>query len=295
MPNPLTRDYDAQLRRADQLASAHPASQQTLTFYSKMLSFQKSLYTQIAQSERPQPHSVQFTSLRDSLDLTLLLPHFRPFLSLIQDHAPQPLAVAAHELSTLPFADWIHLLTTYWQTGGLPESVPVESTLDEHSAPSQHPGSAPHLDPLTQFFPRAFLQAYAAHLASQSALPPTTSTPNLCPLCSARPVLGILRPEGDGGKRSLLCSFCTTEWNFRRLLCPACGETDEHKLPVYIADQFPHIRTEACDSCRTYLRTIDLTKDGHAIPPVDDLAALALSLWAHEHHYSRLHPNLLST
>ena len=26
---------------------------------------------------------------------------------------------------------------------------------------------------------------------------------------------------GDGGKRSLICSLCATEWDFRRIVCPA--------------------------------------------------------------------------
>jgi FdhE protein len=101
--------------------------------------------------------------------------------------------------------------------------------------------------------------------------------------------------EGDGGKRFLLCSFCSQEWEFRRILCPTCGEESETKLPVYIAEQLPHIRVEACDTCKFYLPTVDLTKDGHAIPLVDDLAAIPLTLWAHENGYSRLQPNLLGT
>jgi len=281
-PTSPARDYAAQLRRAGQLASTHPASREILAFYSRILSFQKSLDTQIAASAPRQ--SPQFSSLRDSLDLTLLLPHFCPFLALIKEHAPQPLAVAAHELLSLPSDEWIHLLTSFWRFGGLPEQPEPETGL--HVFPPKVFG---------QFFPRAFLAPYAARLAARSAVPPAASTPSLCPLCAARPFLGILRPEGDGGKRSLLCSFCGTEWNYRRILCPCCGESDEPKLPVFIADQFPHIRTESCDTCRAYLRTIDLTKDGHAVPPVDDLAALPLSLWAHEHAYTRLHPNLLAT
>ena len=296
----LTRDYDAQLRRAENLSTNHPASKEILAFYCRIVSFQKSLLTQIVTSSPCERGTREFAPLRHSLDLTLLLPHFRPFLALIKDHAPQLLAVAAYELSTLPSDDWIELLTSYWQSGALPESA-VENEFDASlSATSEHsPLATRHSplpqSPLTPFFPRAFLLPYAALLASQSQVPPTTSTPNTCPLCGALPVLGILRPEGDGAKRSLLCGFCSTEWNYRRLLCPHCNESDETKLPVFIADQFPHIRTETCDTCRTYLRTIDLSKDGHAVPTVDDLAALPLALWAHEHHYSRLYPNLLST
>ena len=93
----------------------------------------------------------------------------------------------------------------------------------------------------------------------------------------------------------MVCSFCGHEWDFRRLVCATCGEEDEKKLPVYVAEQFPHIRVESCDTCKFFLRTMDLTKDGHAIPLVDDLAAIPLSLWAAEQGYTRLQPNLFGT
>jgi formate dehydrogenase maturation protein FdhE len=62
---------------------------------------------------------------------------------------------------------------------------------------------------------------------------------------------------------------------------------------VYVAEQFPHVRVESCDTCQHYLRTIDLTKDGNAVPEADDLAAIPLTLWAQEHGYLRIHTNLL--
>lgn len=148
---------------------------------------------------------------------------------------------------------------------------------------------------LAQFLPRAFLQSYAEFRAARTPRPPVVMTMRLCPLCGSRPLMGVLRVEGDSGKRFLLCSFCSQEWEFRRIHCPTCGEEAEGKLPVYVAEQLPHIRVEACDTCKFYLRTVDLTKDGHAIPLVDDLAAIPLTLWAHEHGYSRLQPNLLGT
>jgi FdhE protein len=108
-------------------------------------------------------------------------------------------------------------------------------------------------------------------------------------------MLGVLRPEGDGGKRYLQCSFCSQEWEFRRIFCAFCGEEAEGKLPVYVAEEFPHVRVEACDTCEHFLRTIDLTKDGNAIPLVDDLAAMPLSFWTEEHGYARIQANLLGT
>jgi FdhE protein len=53
------------------------------------------------------------------------------------------------------------------------------------------------------------------------------------------------------------------------------------------------VRIEACDTCRTYLKTVDLSKDGLAVPLVDDLASLPLDLWARAEGYARLKANLL--
>ena len=65
------------------------------------------------------------------------------------------------------------------------------------------------------------------------------------------------------------------------------------KLPVFVAEELGHVRVEACDTCRHYIKTIDMTKNGKAVPVVDELAAVPLSLWAEEHGYAKLHPNLM--
>jgi FdhE protein len=146
---------------------------------------------------------------------------------------------------------------------------------------------------LKDFLARGFLQACAEFVAENVAEPAMKGTPYVCPKCSSLPLLGVLKPEGDGGRRFLHCAFCAHEWGFRRILCPACGEEREEKLPVFVAEQFAHIRVECCDTCKHYLRTIDLTKDGNAVPEVDDLAAIPLTLWAQENGYTRIHTNLL--
>jgi len=116
-----------------------------------------------------------------------------------------------------------------------------------------------------------------------------------CPSCGGLPVVGLLREEGHGARRSLVCGTCLAEWDFRRVRCPACGEASFETLPVYTAEPFPHVRIEACDGCRRYLKTIDLTRDGLADAVADDLASVALDLWAAEQGYQRLRPSLLRT
>jgi FdhE protein len=135
---------------------------------------------------------------------------------------------------------------------------------------------------------------YARVMAVGQALPPArvAAGARACPTCGEKPVAAVLRPEGDGAKRFLLCSLCFTEWEFRRLLCPNCGEEDKDKLPVYTAEEFPHIRVEACDTCKVYLKSIDLTKNGLAVPEVDELASVVLDVWATSHGYTKLQVNL---
>jgi len=148
------------------------------------------------------------------------------------------------------------------------------------------------LDPAARFYARVLLQPFAEYLASRGDIQASGAGPT-CPFCNARPVAGVLRGEGDGGKRWLLCSLCSTEWQYRRVLCPGCGEGNKDKLPIYTASEFPAARVDACDTCQTYLKSIDLTKDGHAIPMVDEIATVALNIWAEEHDYMKLETNLL--
>jgi FdhE protein len=267
-------DYDLRIRRAERLSTQHAFAAEFLNFYKHVAAFQKTLRAVIATSSNVKSSTSLSADPRDPLDFTVLLPQFRGFLSTIEQHAPPALRKAAHEMALLPSDSWIASLEAYWQHAGKYD---------------QQVGA------FAQFLARAFLQPNAEFRAALMPPPAMLMTARVCPLCGARPLMGVLRVEGDSGKRFLLCSFCSQEWEFRRIHCPTCGEQTEGKLPVYVAEQLPHIRVEACDTCKFYLQTVDLTKDGHAIPLVDDLAAIPLTLWANEHGYSRLQPNLLGT
>jgi len=145
--------------------------------------------------------------------------------------------------------------------------------------------------PLYGFFERVLDQPRLEEQARHNQVDTRHVQPD-CPFCLQKPLVAVLRPEGDGGHRTLLCGRCFTEWEFRRLLCPNCGEEDRDKLPVYIAPEFPHIRVEACDTCRYYIKAVDLTREGNAVPEVDEIAALPLDLWAIEQGYQKLALNL---
>jgi FdhE protein len=270
-------EYDARIRRADLLASRYPFATEVLRFYSEVAKLQKTSYAQAKKSvgtKLAESVSRPFRSALAVFDAANVPSNLIGFLTSVANFAPGQLASAAREISKLDPTSQCLLLQAYWEIGGLNDDL---------------------IGPFAQLAPRAFSEPLAELRASYVTALPALSTPHNCPLCDGRPMLGVLRPEGDGGKRRMLCSFCLQEWDFRRIYCPACREDDEKKLPVYTAEQFPHIRVEACETCKTYVRTVDLTKDGNAIPIVDDLAAIPLTLWAQEHGYTRLRPNLLGT
>jgi FdhE protein len=269
--------WDIRIRRAGQLATAHSFAAEGLRFYERLARFQKTLYSEIESAYGRSKVVRAPGALRSEFDPFLLLPRFAPFLSLIEQIAPSPVSNTAHELATKSGAEWQEILVKFWQDG-------VAS-----------PGSASqiNLEPAEALLSWIFLQPYAEYLAEYTAWTDPNGTPARCPLCSGKPQVGTLRPEGDGGKRSLICSLCGTEWPYRRIACAACGEEDVRKLAVYSAKEFSHLRVEACDTCHSYIKTVDLTKDGHAVPVVDELATIPLNLWATEHGYVKLQNNFL--
>jgi FdhE protein len=266
------RKWAERIKRAQELAAAHPSASEGLRFYERIAGFQRSLYAAVAAELGEDREARPPGSLRDELDLFVLLPSFPPFLALVEAAAPTPLARSAAELRDQGATRWQAALHELWQAGA--------------EAPAR-------LSAAEALLSWAFLQPYAEYLADHTEQPADGSTPDLCPRCSGRPQVGVLRPLGDGGKRSLICALCATEWEYRRIVCPACGEESVDKLPVYVAEELAHVRVEACDTCRHYIKTIDMTKNGRAVPVVDELAAIPLSLWAEEHGYAKLCTNLM--
>jgi formate dehydrogenase maturation protein FdhE len=106
------------------------------------------------------------------------------------------------------------------------------------------------------------------------------------------PQAGSLEPLAEGQALRLVCSLCLGRWPFARLRCPACGESAEGRLVFYSAPEFPHLQIQACETCYAYLQLADLARDPAALPEVDELAGLPLDLWAQEHGYRKIHPNL---
>lgn len=252
------------IARAEQLGKDHASVAEILRFYAEVAKLQGEMRARFANREWPLPGS----GTLDVATLTAILPKF---LDQLARKATPRLKQAVAELKNGGQEKWAALLRDEWQSG---------SGSDE-------------LDPQVAFISRAFLQPVAELAREQVQLSLKDYSERICPFCARRPGVAVLRPEGDGAKRSLQCSFCLGEWNFRRIVCPSCGEEDNRKLPVYTAEEFEYIRVEACDTCKAYIKSVDLTKNGHAEPVVDEIAAAALDLWAHEHGYEKIELNLM--
>jgi FdhE protein len=255
--------WQQRIRRAEHLAAQHPFAAEILGFYIHMAHFQEGLYQRIERSARKTSISLS------ALQLPELLASFPLFLTVVEEHGPARLALVARDLRNAPCGSWSDLLNACWSGAGQPPSNSQE------------------------FLAFAFLQPYAEFVRSRAPLQLEGYSLAVCPFCDRKPTLGVLRQQGDGARRSLLCGFCVTEWEFRRVVCPGCGQEDHAKLPVYTAAELPYIRVECCDTCQTYIKSIDLSKNGLAEPLVDELAFVPLNLWAQDHGYVKLHPNLL--
>jgi len=142
-----------------------------------------------------------------------------------------------------------------------------------------------------------------------------------CPDCGGPPQLSCSAPSPEDlatGPRRLLCARCGATWGFARMTCAVCGEDRSANLSIFSehgttsGEQgsvvrglqrgappndhgavFPHIRIEACESCRHYLLSIDLASDPRAVAVVDELAAIPLDLYARERGFTKITPNLM--
>ena len=255
--------WNKQIARADYLVAESSGSKELLTFYAQLLRAQEGIYE-------------SFRSRRDWLpsgdlesDVAVVQASMSGLLECVAGKGPQSLAEEAQE--HLAAGDTLaRELLEYW------------------ASPSD-----------TQFFAKSILQPYARWLAETGATPvgrELAGGERTCPFCGGAPQVSFLQSKesnAESGNRDLLCATCLSSWEFRRVVCANCGEERPAKLGYFHSPEFDHIRIEACDSCHHYIKGIDLTRFGHAVPLVDDIYSAPLDLWAREHGYTKVELNLI--
>ncbi|HET8781471.1 MAG TPA: formate dehydrogenase accessory protein FdhE [Pyrinomonadaceae bacterium] len=263
MDHSLTLDFwERQTARAIELADTVTGATELLVFYGRLLRAQTQVYQHCIAHRQDLSGELE-------ADLATLRPAFATILSTTEVAGPEHLVEQARELKSSTTDEIDHLLLSYW------------------AEPSD-----------TEFFAKAFLQPYGQYVSSTS--PRLYSGAHVaewrCPLCGGKPQLSILEQKESGaesGNRDLMCAKCVSFWPFRRAVCAHCGEEEPTKLARYDSPAFNHVRVEACETCKHYLKNIDWTRTRKAEAMVDEVAAAALDLWAVEHGYTKIELNLV--
>lgn len=183
--------------------------------------------------------------------------------------APPPLAAAGHDLAAMAAGEREDLAALW---------------LDD----------ATLVDPLLGFWLRVAAGPILELAARDLTLPaPTDWQGSACPVCGGQAQVSVIAEgAGDflaGAPRSLVCARCATWWSFPRLTCALCGEEDPRLITPFVAEGRPWVRIDACETCHGYVKTIDLRDmaASGAAPLVDDVATLALDIWAGERGLER--------
>ena len=256
--------WDLLIRRAETLRLQNRESGELLDFYASLLGAQRQSY----EFFRGRSEWIPSGSLPQ--DLPVIRTALYPLLATVEANGSELLAAEARRLQQAGAGEIDELMLLYWR------------------APSD-----------TQFFAKAFLQPYAFRLAELDRKPLERSLEKgeaRCPFCGGKPQLSVLKVEEAGaeaGGRHLLCSTCLSTWPYRRVVCAGCGEERPERLGYFHTPAYDHLRIEACDTCNHYIKTIDLTKFGFAVPLVDEVAAAPLDLWARERGYLKVEQNLV--
>lgn len=261
--------WDLKIERCKVLSERYTSAREILDFYLKLLTFQKGLYEEVKGNkeaftieEAGHPPQADDVSLLKK-GLKALLPHSPSLLSIARE-GPSLLATMAKEVSSWGQMGW-------------------EAAIEDYQR------SVHRAQPLF-FFPRTLLQPYLQFALEGVETPSTMGT--RCPFCGHRPQVGCLRPVDNASQRFLICSFCHGEWPYQRLSCPNCTESDKTKLSYLVAEGWPAVRLDTCETCGRYIKTIDLGRDPEAVPVVDELATIPLDVWVREKGYEKLESNL---
>jgi FdhE protein len=254
--------FEARAERALLLAQDSSSAAEPLRFAARLLRAQGEAAAALALRHESAPFTGRF-----EIDVERAIAPLTVLVEEIARHAPRALADLAAGRLAEENSTVIQRLALVWR------------------------GDRPFAD---DYLSRAALRPYVESLRGFGVKPDREHSLGRCPFCSGPPIVGCRRGGTDdtGAARFLCCALCGLEWPTSRILCPSCFENDPHKLPFFHSDNHPAARIEACETCRRYVKSLDLSLDARPLPEVDDLASLSLDLWAIEQGFTRLEPGL---
>lgn len=281
----LDARWSERRERARELAASWPFAAEVLGFYAAILDAQESVFER-ALEDRPTPKRLAAYVAEKALG-----------------------GIIEVSVSSGPPAMTESVLSSFHETDLEPM---IESWLRGDS-----------LAPVERYLSRAATGPVLEALGAEAVENRGASDDLHCPVCGGLPQLSTFAASPEDlvtARRHLVCSRCATTWPFSRLTCASCGETETKALVVYgevgttqaeISEniikartdpearknvepaQFPHLRIDGCRTCSHFLLNIDLERNGRAVPIVDEIAAIPLSLYAAERGLSKIVPNLM--
>src|SRR6266508_870678 len=277
----VTSPWAAHHRRAKTLRDRHPFAGEVLTLYLALLDVWAQAF-QAARQEPPAPEALAGWAAGRVLPRVV---------AATVEAGPEPLAAAA---------------------GAFMDERAAEEPLAAWLAGAE-------LEPVERYLARASLRAPLQALGGAAAAYGEDAAPRggrRCPSCGGPPQLSFRGDTHDqlvSGRRLLVCARCGTSWNYSASACASCGESGGARRTIFAERRdgivvghgkltapveaggpvFPHLRIEACDTCKRYLIDVDLGHDARAVPEVDELAALPLDLYAAERGLTKITPNLM--
>ena len=286
LPAPSPSPWPARRRRAEQLRERHAFAAEVLDLYLALLDVQEPVY-EAALADR-----------LDTGDLPRMLAQEVLPRIVAATVAAGPPALAAKAPSRLQSPD-LEDLVCRWLQGKRQE--PVDRYLARAAA-------APVLEALEPAALSAVCARAPQPRSKDESVPLSPTLPrrgggsrdgraSRCPHCGGPPQVSFDPTSGEAlvtATRRLVCARCARSWTHTRMVCAGCGESTGAKLPVYADEEWlPHLRVEGCETCRSYLISVDARRDAAAIPEVDELAALPLDLFASERGLRKVTPNLM--
>ena len=257
----VPEDFERRAARASLLAGEGGGAADLLRFSASLLGEQARVAAAVGAL-----HAIEPLSGAPGKDLPRFARLFSPFLGRVAPACPDDLRDEVRARAAAGEADVAEQVALFWGAAG----------------------------PTGDFLSRAFLRPA---LETAWGLGRGLSRPSVegsCTRCGGLPSLSVRRPQegSEAGQRFLFCPLCGLESPFARIRCPGCLEESPGALPHFQSDRHPGVRVEACESCRRYVKSIDLTLDGRPVPEVDDLVSVAVDLWAREQGYTRLEPGI---
>lgn len=105
-----------------------------------------------------------------------------------------------------------------------------------------------------------------------------------CPICGSHPDVAYLDPDG---KKFLMCSLCTHEWQTHRMGCAFCDSTDRQDQHYFFNNEEKEYRVYVCDNCQSYLKLVDLRQlERSFVPKLEQITTLHLDYKAQEKGYT---------